>query len=237
MKAKIGLLLAGACISASLLAQDKTVAQFVAWKPKEGQEQSFENGYKQHLNWHKTNGDTWSWYGWFVVSGPRDGQFIDATFNHAWSDFDQPVNPAGDRADNASHVYPFGDVQSVIKVSQVKEAGFGDADVLQSKYLRMITLRVTDMGMALQLLKKWGTAYREKMNGKNLLVYQLVDGGNINQLILLLGFRSWEEYGNAAGIQEQLNAIEKAGNNSIIRAISSETLVYRPDMSLLSGAN
>ncbi|WP_298736037.1 hypothetical protein [uncultured Chitinophaga sp.] len=88
-------------------AAQQHIAQFVAWKPKAGAEQLFETGYRQHLLWHKTNRDPWGWYGWFIISGPRTGQFVDATVEHAWSDFDQLLKPADDRADNELHVYPY----------------------------------------------------------------------------------------------------------------------------------
>lgn len=57
-------------------AQNSNIGQFAVWKTKEGQLQNFENGYKQHLNWHKSNDDKWGWYGWFIISGNRYGQFL-----------------------------------------------------------------------------------------------------------------------------------------------------------------
>jgi hypothetical protein len=96
--------------SGKLMAQNN-VAHFSFWKPKPGQANNFENGYKQHLKWHRENGDKWSWYGWYVISGTRDEQFVDATFNHTWSDFDNSVKPSEDGADNNLHTYPFGDVE------------------------------------------------------------------------------------------------------------------------------
>lgn len=95
-----------------VMAQNGPVAHFSFWQPKAGEEKNFENGYKQHLNWHKTNGDKWAWYGWYIISGPRSGQFVDATFNHAWGDFDKPVKPAEDGADNQLHYWALHDLQA-----------------------------------------------------------------------------------------------------------------------------
>jgi hypothetical protein len=55
----------------SVLAQDKGIAHFSVWSPK--QEANFKSGYKQHLQWHKANNDSWNWYGWYIISGPRAG--------------------------------------------------------------------------------------------------------------------------------------------------------------------
>lgn len=91
------------------------ITSFVIWKPLPGHEDEFESVYKRHLQWHKAAQDTWSWYGWYFVSGERYGQFMDATFDHAWADFDKPIKPAGDRADNRVNVFPYGEVKSVYK--------------------------------------------------------------------------------------------------------------------------
>lgn len=50
--------------------------QFAIWKPKNGESENFEKGYKQHLNWHKVNKGHWGWDGWFFISGPTYGQFV-----------------------------------------------------------------------------------------------------------------------------------------------------------------
>lgn len=80
-------------------AQDNRIAQFTVWEPKETQAHSFQSGYKRHMQWHKEAGDPWEWYGWYFTSGPRIGHFVEATFNHSWSDFDNPIEPEEDQAD------------------------------------------------------------------------------------------------------------------------------------------
>jgi hypothetical protein len=217
--------------STQVLAQQH-VAQFVVWKPKAGLEQSFEKGYRQHLEWHKSNRDPWGWYGWFIISGPRSGQFVDATVDHAWSDFDRPINPAGDRADNELHVYPYADLQVVMKTSCLKELSMADNNSLRSKFLRMITLQVTDINTAIKVIEQFKRSWPPATQLKNLLVYKIVDGENINQLILMLGFNSYEDYGKGENLQEMLGNAESTLKVKVIEGIHSETLVYRADMSL-----
>jgi hypothetical protein len=93
--------------------EGRNVSRVVAWKPKPGLEHTFEEGYKRHLEWHRKNADTWTWHGWTLISGDRDGMFVDGTFFHQWTDLDAPVNPAGDGADNAVNVEPYAEVRSV----------------------------------------------------------------------------------------------------------------------------
>lgn len=121
-------------------AQNSNIGQFAVWKTKEGQLQNFENGYKQHLNWHKSNDDKWGWYGWFIVSGNRYGQFVDATFDHTWADFDKAVKPSEDTADNRLHVFPFGDVQTIFKVSHYLKYSTVDTFANKLKLIKMVTL-------------------------------------------------------------------------------------------------
>jgi hypothetical protein len=218
-------------LSNAALAQQH-IAQFVVWKPNQGQEQLFETGYKQHLLWHKANNDTWGWYGWFIISGPRLGQFMDATFDHSWSDFDHPVKPAEDRADNNLHTVPFGAVQTVCKVSCLTSLSTANASSLQSKFLRLITLQVTDMNNGIKLMEQLKRTYSATLPLENMQVYKLVDGGPINQLILILGFSNFEAYGKSENLQEALFTTETALKVKTIEAITAETLVYRADMSL-----
>ena len=88
------------------------VARVVVWQAKPGMDRDLEEGYKRHLEWHRNNGDLWSWYGWNIVSGERDGYFVDGTFFHTWKDLNSPVSPAADGADAAVNVSSYGDVRS-----------------------------------------------------------------------------------------------------------------------------
>lgn len=208
------------------------IAQFVVWQPKAGAAQQFEKGYRQHLQWHKANHDPWGWYGWFIISGPRSGQFVDATVDHVWSDFDHPVNPAGDRADNELHVYPYGALQTVIKAARLTSLCSGDISSLRSKYLRMVTLQVSDINTGIKLVEQMKRNWPPATPLRNFLVYKVIDGSNINQLVLLWGFDNFEAYGNGEHLQEALDSAATALKVKAVEAITSETLVYRADMSL-----
>jgi hypothetical protein len=218
-------------LSGDLMAQDNKVAHFSVWKPKAGHEQHFEKGYKQHLLWHRDNGDTWAWYGWYIISGSRAGQFVDATFNHAWADFDKPVKPAEDQADNLLHTYPFGDFKGGYKLVHLTSLSISDSNSLQSKFLRLIWIHVTDVTAGKKLIEKLKTTY-QLAGIKSFMTFKLVDGDDLNQLLLVIGLNRFEEYGRFENLQEDLSAIEFALKIKTITSITSETLAYRADMSL-----
>ncbi|HEY0611666.1 MAG TPA: hypothetical protein VGD35_18470, partial [Chitinophaga sp.] len=166
------------------------------------------------------------------ISGPRSGQFVDATVEHAWSDFDHPLKAVEDRADNDLHVFPYGELQTVVKAARLPALCTGAVSGLQSKFLRMVTLQVTDINAGIKLIEQLKRSWPSATPVKDLFVYKIVDGGAINQLLLLWGFNNFEEYGNSEQLQEALAAAETALKVKAVEAITSETLVYRADMSL-----
>lgn len=80
-----------------------------AYRPKAGRTDAFDAGYRKHLEWHRSNGDPLPWYGWYVVTGPRTGTFVDGSFGIAFAAFDARIAPAEDGADATRNVTPYGD--------------------------------------------------------------------------------------------------------------------------------
>jgi len=207
------------------------IAHFSIWKPAPEQGSNFETGYKKHLQWHKDNGDRWNWYGWYVMSGPRVGWFIDATFNHTWADFDKPVKPVEDGLDARLHVSPFGDFQYNYKVAFHPGLSISDTGSLKLKYLRMITLQVASIDTAKRVIDKLRSVYQLK-GSKCFLTYKMADGGNLNQFQLLIGFSSYEDYGKSENLLEEISQAESSLKVKTISSVVSETLLYLPAMSL-----
>jgi hypothetical protein len=218
-------------ITITVKAQVNNIAQFAIWKPNEGEMQNFENGYKQHLNWHKMNNDKWSWYGWFIVSGPRYGQFVDATFNHSWAEFDNPVKPEEDMADNRVHVFPFGEIQNVFKVSFMPNNSTTDTFRNKLKIVRLVTINTNSIDSGLKIVDKLKDFYiLSKI--ESFRTYKLIDGGSTNEIILMLGFSSWNNYSITEQLKEKIEEIEQQLKHKVITSVNSETMIYRTDLSL-----
>ncbi|MBO9730277.1 MAG: hypothetical protein J7623_16675 [Chitinophaga sp.] len=207
-------------VLATVANAQKNVASFSIWKPKDGQAATFEAGYQQHLRWHLANNDTWNWYGWYFIAGPRDGQFLDATFGHSWNEFDHRVNPSGDAADNALHTEPFANFMVGYKAVRLAVSDPEDSLVLGSRFIRLLTIRITNTDAAVKLV----STLKQKV--RKLLAYQVVDGGDLNQLIVFIGSDNFEEYGKSSGLIDHPDAQNGIGS------ITSETLVFRRDMSI-----
>lgn len=87
-----------ACMPA--LAQEPgPVAKIYLVKVKPGMEAQFEEAYKQHVEWHRQQNDSWVWDAWQYQSGERFGQYVVVTSGHHWKDFDERGEM--EKADNA----------------------------------------------------------------------------------------------------------------------------------------
>src|SRR5258706_2429695 len=83
-------------------------ARISVLRPHDGDTVDFEAGYIRHLEWHRQNKDTWTWYGWTVWAGERQRWFVYASFGHSAAELDSPVAPAEDERDNIVNVTPHG---------------------------------------------------------------------------------------------------------------------------------
>ncbi len=101
----------GTVIAGSLDAQagPGPYARIAILRPRDGQTVDFEAGYVRHLDWHRQNRDTWTWYGWTVTFGERQHWFVYASFGHSAAELDSPVSPADDERDNILNVLPHAD--------------------------------------------------------------------------------------------------------------------------------
>jgi hypothetical protein len=97
-------LLAMPCLA---LAQESSggTAHLYAYRPSDPT--GFEQGYKRHLRGHASIGDLLVWYGWHVVSGDRQGAFVDGTFGTSPAALAARPEPEGDAADFRETVAPF----------------------------------------------------------------------------------------------------------------------------------
>ena len=220
-----------ACVLSAI--GQNNIVHFSVWNPKSGQAGLFEDGYHHHLQWHAANKDPWSWYGWYVVSGPRDGQFIDATFGHSWADFDHPVNPGADGADNALHTEPFADFEKSYKAERLPFSDTEDTVLLTSTFIRMLTIEVNDREGATQLIKRLLADFRQKGLVGKALVYEVVDGGEVGQVVLLLGGSSFQDLGKTAAWPGDLKDLDRQSGGKAIGVVTAETLRFRRDMSII----
>jgi hypothetical protein len=73
-----------------------------------GAQMKLEEGLKKHMDWHRSQKDTWTWNTWTVMTGPNADRICTATGGHKWEDFDNlAVSPEADHADAMATIFPF----------------------------------------------------------------------------------------------------------------------------------
>jgi hypothetical protein len=67
----------------------------------------FEDAYRQHLQWHQKNEDSWGWHTWQIVNGEDLGQYLILSHGHRWQDFDaDSAMRRSEWADFSTHIAP-----------------------------------------------------------------------------------------------------------------------------------
>ena len=79
----------------------ETVAKWYLHTVKPGHDLQWEEAFKDHVDWHRQQNDTWTWHTYVIVTGDRLGKYITMTTDHAWSDFDSPAVSDQDAAADA----------------------------------------------------------------------------------------------------------------------------------------
>lgn len=211
----------------------ETAARIVLIKPKPLLQKEFEAGYKRHLDWHRRNNDKWAWYGWQIISGERIGYFMDGTFGHPWEDFDHPVSPAEDVADNAANVVPYADFQSLGHYVLLAQIIHNDvlerkqpSPLLEVTYFRLHPGKEDQFEGSIRKLTSVSTNAQPKHNET---WYKLVSGGQMPTYVRMIPMAKLSDL-QTVDLSSSCISLS-ALICSMISEVKSETLRYRADLS------
>ncbi|MBX7153003.1 hypothetical protein K1X84_15350 [bacterium] len=219
-----------------------SAARIVTIQPKENVRRDFELGYKRHLTWHADNKDPWAWYGWQVIGGDDVGLFVDGTFGHTWEDFDRPVAPAADAADNALNVTPYAAFLNFSHYMRMEPLS-NDAALESRKPSALIEWHRYEIKPGTEIdfeniLAAYHSALMKEKNLRQHAVYKLVNGGNQPSYIVMFPIEKLSEIGlSENGMAELLSKYKDEKNlqkmTSVISHHVSSILRYRADMSYI----
>jgi predicted component of type VI protein secretion system len=227
-------------LSGSASAQDSgTAVRLLFWQIKPGMTRDFEEGYKRHLDWHRRHHDTWAWHGWMITSGERYGYFMDASFQHRWSDFDAPVTPsAEDSADNALNVATYADERSAASYDSI--SGEATRDLLTSPLLTVYHFTIPP-GAANEIeslmsaeLRNLGQEALNRWAAKSEFRHALLRpvNGATEYLLLLPAAKQADYVTQAEVVRRLLDSVRRKSKGApLIVAYRTETARYRPDLS------
>jgi hypothetical protein len=225
--------LASACMAlfatATVRSEEGNAARVVTWQPHAGAEHAFENGYRRHLAWHREHRDPWTWLGWSITSGDRAGYFVDGTFFHAWADFDMPIAPAEDAADNKVNVHPYATLRSNGTYETIAQSPGRDASALTLPFITFAHIELTPGRAAEFEARAIGALRRGKASA---VLLRPVRGAA--EYLLMLPARDQSQLATHTEVTTALvSEIETHAKNPIVKRIRTESARYRADMSYL----
>jgi hypothetical protein len=249
--AVLAALVALAPLSPAVAQSSGAVVVLNVQKPKAGMGEKYEAARKKHMAWHKTQKDTWTWYTWEVVSGEGMGQYLTASFGHAWKDFDgRDKFEADDEADLRKGVIPTLEATHLsyyvrradLSLSQPSPTGPSAYSVLT-----YFLLKPEGQNDFIEAVKKVNEGIKKTsypLAGPSQW-YQLVNGGEGPLFVLAAGRANWEAFApnekTLDAMMEEAYGKEQgaailASARKATRSSRTETVKYRPDLSYVPAA-
>lgn len=203
----------------------------------------FEEALRQHLAFHRTNQDDWSWHTWQVVNGERLGQYYLRTHGHQWEDFDVRGDMRrSDWADFLTNVAPH--LESMSSSITSLEPGLSNwpPDLRRPVMVSLTRFELTydSIRRFRDALQKVHAAMSDKASDRHYAWATTINGSDGPEMTLMVPLNAWADleprqpslwrvvedvYG-----PEQSSALRKEVAASV-RAIHTSVVAYREDLS------
>ena len=217
--------------------------------PKPGADLQYEAGRKKHMQFHRTQKDTWTWNTFHIETGDNAGTYVTSSCGHAWKDFDEWENRMGkaDTADGAVNLTPY--VQGGRNGFYVYRADMSLAPPNQPPApMTSVTVYVLKPGMApdfVEAIKKITDVLSKQPDWPKTSGWlQLVNGGETPTFVLLGQRQNWAEFAplpktpadllNETLGKEQSDALQKTVRDCTAH-LFTEAATYRADLGYAPG--
>ena len=240
--------LVGLTVATTVLAQSSGyIAYFHVNRVKPSMTAQYETARKRHWVWHQKMQDTWSFHVWQIVSGEASGTYLVCSFGHSWKEVDESDQRTGGEEDDPSaSVEPYLDAawesyyRYLPNVSLAPKDGFSPSPKLA---VTRLLLKQEEVESFIAAQSKIKDALEKSGYKGRLRWYQLVNGGETPQFLMLAERDDWAAYEqspdeNLGSIIEKMYGKDRAASilRDIRRAVRSqyvETWQYRPDLSFV----
>ena len=214
-------------------------------KVKPGGAAAFEAGLKAHIQWRKSQGDTWTWAVYQVINGEATGDYMIRSAAHTWEDFDK-YQPFLDKM--APHFYAsVGD--SILGIESSIGTTATEISMIPPSFegytlFQLITFHIRpDQQQAFRAAigQVHATLVKANWPGYYIWVYP-INGGSGPEVTLVLPFKSFADMKQpektlpqvlteALGEAEATGLMQKFDNS--VRGEDSGMIRFRPDLSLI----
>jgi len=174
----------------------KSIAVTHDIKPKAGSE--FESALKDHLEWHRQQKDTWTYFTWQIMSGERSGHYLVGSPGHDWKDFDERAKfeeadeanvrvtlaPALDSVTHSYYLY-----RADLSVPMQDQTGPAPYNETITFFLKPDAW-LPDMENAIKKVNKAAKKSNYPLHGD---WYGLLNGGE-NAIVLAISHKNWADF-------------------------------------------
>jgi len=218
-------------------------------KPKPGGEAQLEQGRKKHMQFHKSQNDTWTWTTFAIETGMNTGVYVTSTCGHAWKDFDEWENRMGkaDTADASANLSPF--EQSTWNGFYLYRSDMSLAPANSPPPpITAVTIYVLHPGAQTEFtdaIRKINDALAKQPDWpKTSSWLQLLNGGEGPTFVLLNSRQNWADFAPLKkSVQDVVSeTYGKEAADAIFKAIRdttehlfTESALYRSDLSYIPG--
>jgi hypothetical protein len=218
-------------------------------KVKPSNVSQFEQARQKHFQFHKSQGDTWTWMTREIISGPNTGTYVVSTCGHNWKEFDAWEEKMGkqDAADANASMGPYLEENQLRIYSYRSDLSLAPANQPPAQ-LTAVTVYRLKPGMSEQftsVIRSINEALsRDAGRPKNSGWMELINGGEVPTFVVLTSRQNWSEYSpldktirevvTAAYGKDQADALYKKLTDST-ESIWTETAMLRTDLSYMPG--
>ncbi len=218
-------------------------------QPKSGASTQLEQARQKHMQFHKSQNDTWTWNTYLIETGMNTGTYVTSTCGHAWKDFDDWEKKMGkaDAADAAAGMGPLQEhswngfyiYRSDMSLAPANQPPAPLTSVtiyhLRAGTADDFTGAVTKINDALRKQQDW-----PKTSGW----LQLANGGDAPEFVLLSSRQNWADFAPLSkSVRDVLNdAYGKEGADALLKTlrestahVATEAASFRSDLSYLPG--
>ena len=227
----------------------KSLVRVVTVKAKPGTGQQFEEGLKRFHAWEHQQNYPFAYYAWTIVSGERTGQYVLASFGHDWKDFDETEKfNAGAGAQIRADLAPYTESVTISYYVQRSDlsvmASPPGGSPLPFSELTTFFLKPGADPANEDVIREVGAAIQKShWPAKPVNWYQLVNGGEGDELVLASGRNNWADFQPPEKTLAQMLAevYGKDGAQALfakfnrgLRSVRTEITRYRPDLSYIA---
>lgn len=174
-------------------AEGPSVARMVSFQAKLGSKSSIEAALKQQMEWRRAQKDDWRWLTWEYASG-EIGRYTVATFGHAWAEYDRPSVTPWVEGVNPEIWTALSTKPPVVEYfDHAREiSSFGiESETPAMAEIAIFQLHFGKTAVFYQALRQFHEALEQAGSSERYEWFELLNGGEAPQFMLLLPRRNW----------------------------------------------